>query len=257
MTQLTALIADDEEILRLEIKKMLNRLWPELEICAMAKNGIEALEMIRRLRPSVAFLDIQMPGMTGLAVARQTKGSTQVVFVTAYDQFAVQAFESEAVDYLLKPLMEERLVQTIARLKRQLKHRVNPPNPLDLEIKMKQIVRILENGSPPERLRLIKVKTGSELRFIPVSEVIYFKAEDKYTIVKTQNSEFLIKTPIKTLESQLDPERFWQVHRSAIVNIDKILKIKRSFTNQMQISFEGIADTLKVSRSFEHLFTHM
>ena len=262
MTQLTALIADDEEMLRLEIKKKLNRLWPELEICALAKNGLEALEMIRRLRPSVAFLDIQMPGMTGLAVAKQTPGTTQVVFVTAYDQFAVQAFESEAVDYLLKPLMEERLVQTIARLK----HRLTPPeppaepqteNPLDLEIKMKQIVRILENGSPPDRLRLIKVKTGSELRFIPVSEVIYFKAEDKYTIVKTQNSEFLIKTPIKTLTSQLDPERFWQVHRSAIVNIDKILKIKRSFTNQMQISFEGMADTLKVSRSFEHLFTHM
>lgn len=253
MTQLTALIADDEEILRLEIKKKLNRLWPELEVCALAKNGLEALEMIQRLHPTVAFLDIQMPGMTGLAVAKQTAGTTQVVFVTAYDQFAVQAFENEAVDYLLKPLMEERLVRTIARLK----HRVNPPNPLDLEIKMKQIVRILENGSPPDRLRLIKVKTGSELRFIPVSEVFYFKAEDKYTIVKTQDREFLIKTPIKTLASQLDPERFWQVHRSAIVNIDKILKIKRSFTRQMQIAFEGIADTLKVSRSFEHLFTHM
>ena len=262
MTQLTALIADDEEILRLEIKKKLNRLWPELEICAMAKNGIEALEMIQRLHPTVAFLDIQMPGMTGVAVAKHTPGTTKVVFVTAYDQFAVHAFESEAVDYLLKPLMEDRLVQTIARLKHQLKHRVNPPelpadNPLALEIKMKQIVRILENGSPPDRLRLIKVKTGPELKFIPVSEVIYFKAEDKYTIVKTQDREFLIKTPIKTLGSQLDPERFWQVHRSAIVNIDKILKIKRSFTNQMQISFEGIADTLKVSRTFEHLFTHM
>ena len=254
----TALIADDEEMLRLEIKQKLNRLWPELEICAMAKNGIEALEMIQRLRPTVAFLDIQMPGMTGVEVAKQTMGTTQVVFVTAYDQFAVQAFESEAVDYLLKPLMEDRLVRTIARLKHQLTPAEPPAEPpLALEMKMKQIVRILENRSPPDRLHLIKVKTGSELRFIPVSEVIYFKAEDKYTIVKTQDREFLIKTPIKTLAFQLDPERFWQVHRSAIVNIDKILKIKRSFTNQMQIYFAGCADTLKVSRTFEHLFTHM
>ena len=257
----TALIADDEEILRNEIKEKLNRLWPELHICAMAKNGIEALEMIQTLHPTVAFLDIQMPGMTGITVAKHTPGTTKVVFVTAYDQFAVQAFESEAVDYLLKPLMEDRLARTIARLK----HQLTPPakeirpgeSPLALEMRMKQIVRILETESPPDRLRLIKVKTGSELRFIPVSEVLYFKAEDKYTIVKTRDKEFLIKTPIKTLASQLDPERFWQVHRSAVVNIDKILKIKRSFTRQMLISFSGCSDTIKVSRSFEHLFTQM
>ena len=254
MTRFTALIADDEENLRLGIKEMLNRLWPELTISAMAQNGIEAVEIIRRLRPNVSFLDIQMPGMTGVEVARQTAGTTKVVFVTAYDQFAVEAFENEAVDYLLKPLTEERLDKTILRLKNRLDR---PEKAFELEMKMKNIVRILEHRSPPDRLRLIKVKTGSELRFIPVSEVVYFKAEDKYTIVQTQDREFLIKTPIKTLESRLDPDQFWRVHRGAIVNINKILKIKRSFTNQMHIAFAGLSTTIPVSRSFEHLFKHM
>jgi len=254
MIRFTALIADDEEVLLQEIKGMLNRLWPELEIIAMAKNGIEAVDMIQRLLPDVAFLDIQMPGMTGVEVARQTAGLTKVVFVTAYDQFAVQAFENETVDYILKPVMEDRLGRTIGRLKHQL---IQPGKTLDLEIKIKKLARILEHGSTPDRLRLIKVKTGSELRFIPVPEVIYFKAEDKYTIVQTRDREFLIKTPIKILESQLDPDQFWRVHRSAIVNINKILKIKRSFTNQMLIAFAGLSNTIPVSRSFEHLFRHM
>jgi len=254
MNQYTALIADDEQILRQAMKKMLNRLWPELDIIAMAENGIQALEMIQNLQPDVVFLDIQMPGMTGVEVARQTAGAARVVFVTAYDQFAVQAFENEAVDYLLKPLMEERLNRTIVRLKNQL---AKSENPLDLEVKIKKLVRILELKSPPERLRLIKVKIGAELRFIPVPEVVYFKAEDKYTIVQTRDREFLIKTPIKTLESQLDPDQFWRVHRSSIVNINRILKIKRSFSNQMLIAFKGISSTIPVSRSFEHLFRHM
>jgi DNA-binding LytR/AlgR family response regulator len=258
MKQITAIIADDEENLRKGLCLLLERLWPELKILGQAQNGIEALSLIELEKPDIAFLDITMPGMTGIAVAKKVSNACKVVFITAYDHFAVQAFESEAVDYILKPVTQERLKTTLERLKKQLDEKVQP---LEFDLKMKKIIQVLKNKDVPEYLRLIKVKTGSDLRFVPVSQVLYFKAEDKYTIVQTAVNEFLIKTPIKDLENDLendlDPKQFWRVHRSAIVNIERIQAIKRSFTNQMIIGFDQTTHHIAVSRSYEHLFKQM
>jgi len=254
MKQITAIIADDEENLRKGLTLLLERLWPELKILGQAQNGIEALSLIEFEKPDIAFLDIKMPGMTGINVAKKVSNACKIVFITAYDHFAVQAFESEAVDYILKPLTQNRLKATIDRLKKQLGEQEQP---LDFDLKMKKIIQVLENKDVPEYLRLIKVKTGSDLRFIPVSQVLYFKAEDKYTIVQTATNEFLIKTPIKDLENDLEPKQFWRVHRSAIVNIEKIQAIKRSFSNQLIIGFNETMHTIAVSRSYEHLFKQM
>jgi len=254
MKQITAIIADDEENLRMGLILLLERLWPELKILGQAQNGMEALSLIELEKPDIAFLDIQMPGMTGIAVAKKVPNACKIVFITAYDQFAVQAFESEAVDYILKPLTRKRLETTLERLKKQLGEKAQP---LEFDLKIKKIIQVLENKDVPEYLRLIKVKTGSDIRFVPVSQVLYFKAEDKYTIVQTASNEFLIKTPIKELENNLDPKHFWRVHRSAIVNIERIQAIKRSFTNQMIIGFDQTTHHIAVSRSYEHLFKQM
>jgi len=254
MKQITAIIADDEENLRISICLLLKRLWPELKILGQAQNGIEAVSLIEHEKPDIAFLDIKMPGLSGVNVAKKVSNACKIVFITAYDQFAVQAFESEAVDYILKPVTQKRLKTTIVRLKKQLIEQDRSP---EFDLKMEKVLQVLENKEIPDYLRLIKVKTGSDLRFVPVSQVIYFKAEDKYTIVQTVFNEFLIKTPIKDLEKDLDPKHFWRVHRSAIVNIEKIQVIKRSFTNQMIIGFDQTDHTLAVSRSYEHLFKQM
>ncbi len=249
-----AIVADDEENLRIGICLMLKKIWPQLDIVARAENGTEALAMIREKRPDIAFLDIQMPGMTGVAVAKKISSFCKVVFITAYDRYAVEAFENEAVDYILKPASEQRLQVTIDRLKKQLGQGTTGDGD---DQRIQKVIQVMENRQAPKYLRLVKVKTGPDLRFVPVSQILYFKAEDKYTVVQTQDHEFLIKTPIKDLEGQLDPGRFWRVHRSAIVNIDQIKVIKRSFTNQMMIGFEGIDQTIAVSRSYEKLFKQM
>lgn len=248
----TAIIAEDEPILARGLKTLLSRLWPELTVRGIAHNGPGALALMTDVRPDVAFLDIQMPGYTGLDVAAKADSSVRIVFVTAFDQFAVEAFEREAVDYILKPVTEERLAMTVARLKKRL---ARPA--ADGDDRIQRIVKALAQQAPPERLRLIRVKTGDELRLVPVSEVLFFKAEDKYTVVRTREREFLIRTPIKDLEQDLDPDQFWRVHRSAIVNIDRIEAIRRSFTNQMMIAFPDMDETIPVSRSHAHLFAHM
>ena len=254
MKKWRAIVADDEENLRVGLSMMLEKQWPELKIVAQAENGTRALALIQEKKPDVAFLDIRMPGMTGVAVAKKVSSFCRIVFITAYDQYAVQAFESEAVDYILKPATSERLQVTIQRLQHHFertdKNRIENGT-------VQKVIQVLENRQSPEYLRLVKVRTGSDLRFIPVSQIIYFKAEDKYTVVQTADHEFLIKTPIKDLEAQLDPNHFWRVHRSAVVNIDQIKVIKRSFTNQMLIGFETIDQTIAVSRSYEHLFKQM
>lgn len=254
MKKWRAVVADDEENLRIGISLMLEKLWPQLEIVAQAENGAEALSMIEEKKPDVVFLDIQMPGMTGVAVAKKVSSFCKVVFITAYDRYAVEAFESEAIDYILKPATQQRLQVTIDRLK---KHFDEKQHTVDESRGLQKAIQILENRQTPEYLRLVKVKTGSDLRFVPVSQIFYFKAEDKYTVVQTKDHEFLIKSPIKELEKQLDPKAFWRVHRSAIVNIDNIKVIKRSFTNQMLIGFDGIDQAIAVSRSYEHLFKQM
>ena len=252
MRAYTAVIADDEAYLRTGLAGMLTELWPELEILGLAENGIQALEMIRDRQPDVAFLDIQMPGITGVAVAKKVSAHCRVVFVTAYDQYAVQAFEAEALDYILKPVDRQRLAATVDRLKKRLGRDGEPGG--GVEAHVRRAVQILENRSAQDYLRLVRIKTGSEIRLLPVADIFYFKAEDKYTVVQAADREYLIKTPIKELETRLDPEVFWRVHRSAIVNIDRVGTVGRSFTNRMVIRFDGVDATVPVSRSREHLF---
>lgn len=252
MKPLTAIVADDEDLIRASVVRHLERLWPELAVIGQAGNGLEALALMEQTVPDIAFLDIQMPGMTGLEVAKQSGGRGNIVFITAYDQYAVQAFDSAAVDYILKPVNPERLAVTVARLKK-LCGSLNPASREQIQ----KVIQLIENRETPDHLCLITVKTGSELRFIPVAQVIFFKAEDKYTIVQTASHEFLIKTPIRELADRLDPDQFRQVHRNAIVNVEKIQAIQRSFTNQMVIRFADTDRKIPVSRAYENLFKAM
>lgn len=255
MINLRAIVADDEEHIRMGIENLLKKLWPDLQIIGQAANGIDALALIENEKPDMAFLDIQMPGMTGLQVAKKVYRFCKIVFITAYDNYAVQAFDSEAVDYILKPVSPDRLKITMDRIKKQFSSQpslVSSSPAADSSIE--KIIEMLAQQKPPEYLNLIKVKTRSEIRFIPVSQILYFRAEDKYTIVQTLEKEFIIKTPIKTLETQLNPSQFQRVHRSSIVNMEKIRLVKRTFTQQMIICFEQCDHTVAVSRTYECLF---
>ncbi len=249
-----AIIADDEKNLLKSLKKALNKLWPELLISGETTNGKEAVNLIEKIRPDVAFLDIKMPGLSGIEVAKEIEGICSIVFVTAFDSYAVDAFENEALDYILKPIEEKRLIQTINRLKEKLLSKDNSPH---VGKKIEKIISKLNQGEKPSFLQLIKVKTGVEIIFVPVSEVLFFMAEDKYTTVKTAKKELLIKKTIKELETELDPDQFWRVHRSSIINIDKIKKITRSFSNQLIVQFENTDRTVTVSRAYSHLFKQM
>ncbi|MCA1787804.1 MAG: LytTR family DNA-binding domain-containing protein [Desulfobacteraceae bacterium] len=237
MKTVTAIVADDEDLIRAGVVRHLERLWPELAVTGQAKNGMEALDLMEQTAPDIAFLDIRMPGMTGLEVAKKSRGHCSIVFITAYDQYAVQAFESEAVDYILKPVNPDRLAVTVGRLKKLC----GSPNPASRQ-QIQKVIQLIENRDPPDHLNLITVKTGEELQFIPVARVTFFKAEDKYTIVQTASHEYLIKTPIRELAKRLDPDQFRRVHRSAIVNMEKIQAIQRSFT----IILKGMDSKIKV-----------
>ena len=249
-----ALIAEDEPNQLIGLKKMLQRFWPELQICGEAADGETALALIGQTRPDVVFLDIKMPLMSGLEVARQVHEQCRIVFVTAFDRYAVQAFENEAVDYLLKPISEERLAKTVARLKNRL------DLPLEGAERNPNLAELLERLNQVQAsgwLQLIKVKCGAEVRLIPTSQICFFKAENKYTTVQTAHGEFVIRTAIKELAESLDPGSFWQVHRSAIVNIHQVDKIKRTFSNRLMVAFKNTDKTIKVSGAYEHLFRHM
>jgi DNA-binding LytR/AlgR family response regulator len=254
MIRPTAIIAEDEENLRSNLRIMLQRLWPELHICGEAANGCEAIDLIERENPDFVFLDIKMPELSGFDVAKTVSNNQKIIFVTAYDQYAVQAFENEAIDYVLKPVTEERLEKTISRLKRRA---MSPSIDSHLDSKIEKLIQLLGTKKSFEKLRLIKVKIGTEIQFVPVSHICFFKAEYKYTTVQTSQKEFIIKMPIKELEIRLDANLFWKIHRSAIVNIDKIFKIKRSATNRMLITFANIDKSLTVSKAYEHLFKDM
>ncbi len=249
-----AVIADDEKNLLKSLKKTLNKLWPELLISGEACNGKEAADLIEKIRPDVAFLDIKMPGLSGIEVAKEVEGICLIVFVTAYDSYAIEAFTNEALDYVLKPVDEKRFLKTINRLKDKLSSNVRSPQ---IKEKMERIITRLQNEEKHPSLQLIKVKTGVEIRFVPVSEVLFFMAEDKYTIVKTDAREFLIKKTIKELEEELDSVQFWRVHRSSIINIDKIKKVTRNFSNQLVVIFENSDRKVRVSRAYSHLFKQM
>ena len=255
MADPNAIIADDEEQLRIHLKLKLADLWPELTICGEAQNGLEALKLIESCRPAIAFLDIKMPGLTGLEVAQKIRADCRVVFITAFDQYAIEAFENEAVDYILKPVTDKRLGKTINRLKKQISA-VPDPSP-DFSAAMERLLAALIHKKSPGYLKWIKVRHGEEVRLISIDEVCYFKAEDKYTVVKTREGESLIKKSIRQLGEELDPERFWRIHRGTIISIGQISGVSRSFSGRLIIKLKELPETLTVSRSYAHLFKQM
>ena len=252
--RITAIIADDEPRLAEYLRARLAVLWPELVIAGMAANGPDAQALLAREAPDVAFLDIQMPGLTGLDVARAADPDVHLVFVTAFDQYAVDAFERAAVDYLLKPVTDERLAQTVARLKARANGNGTAP---DVQAALEAIGRWLPSTTPPERLAWIRASTGPHVRLIAVDEVVYFQANDKYTSVFTADGEALIRTPMKDLCDQLDPKRFWQVHRGTIVNVAHIATTTRELTGRVTLTLKGRPDKVVVSRAYAHLFKQM
>jgi len=255
MANSEAIIADDEKQLRTHLKSKLAVLWPELTICGEAENGLEALELIESCRPAIAFLDIKMPGLSGIEVAQKIRVNCRVVFITAYDQYAIEAFENEAVDYILKPVTDKRLQKTIKRLKKQISAISNPP--IDFHQTMDRLLAALKDKQLPGYLKWIKVRHGEDVRLISVDEVCYFKAEDKYTVVKTRAGESLIKKSIQQLTAELDPDHFWRIHRGSIINVNFIDRINRSFSGHLSVKLEELPEVLKVSRTYAHLFKQM
>ncbi|HEY0857433.1 MAG TPA: LytTR family DNA-binding domain-containing protein [Albitalea sp.] len=248
----TALIADDEPHLATHLRDQLQRLWPQLQVVHLARNGPEAAERIAALQPDLAFLDIRMPGLTGLEVAQGIEGATRVVFVTAYDEFAVQAFEQEAVDYVLKPVKAERLANTVARLQRALE----APGIDDAQLAA--VLQRLRPAAPaPAPLRYIRAGSGESTHQVDVDDVLFFRADDKYTCVQTAAAEHLIRTPIAELATQLDPEQFWQVHRSTIINLRHVAGTRRDELSRLFVRLRGHAAELPVSRAYVHLFKPM
>jgi DNA-binding LytR/AlgR family response regulator len=248
-----ALIADDELNLAQHLKAMLAGLWPELEILPLAANGLEALRAIDDEAPQVAFLDIRMPGLTGLELAGRIEARTHVVFVTAYDQYAVEAFDRDAVDYLLKPVTEERLAKCVERLKRKLAAAESPP---ELAEMLQRIARAIP-GAAAGKLRWIRALKGEEVQQIAVDDVLYFQAADKYTCVITRAGESLIRTPLTELAGQLDAGLFWQIHRGTVVNMNAVASTRRDLGGRVFVRLKDGDTELPVSRAYSHLFKQM
>jgi DNA-binding LytR/AlgR family response regulator len=253
----TALIADDEPHLAAYLRTQLATLWPELQIVAIAPNGAEAADAIAAWQPDLAWLDIKMPGLTGLEVAQGIEGATRVVFVTAYDEFAVQAFEQEAIDYVLKPVNAERLGKTIERVRRALAAPLDGSAHEDTRLAAALQRLLPAPGAVASRLRYVRASQGELMHQIDVGEVLFFRADDKYTCVQTATGEHLIRTPIAELAAQLDPAHFCQVHRSTIVNLQFVAGTRRDELSRLFVRLRGHAGELPVSRAYVHLFRAM
>jgi DNA-binding LytR/AlgR family response regulator len=251
-----AVIADDERLMREQLRSRLQELWPELEIVAEAKNGAEAVEMVSKHRPEVVFLDIRMPAKTGIEAAREIAALPgrvpEIVFVTAYDEYAIDAFKQGVIDYVLKPAERERLALTVERLKARLA--APSPSPDALQ---QALARLAEKLEPPARLKWIQASIGAELRMIPVDDVLYFVSDEKYTRVQTAQQEALIRKPIKELIAELDPAQFWQIHRSTLINTSAIAGVTRDERGRQLVTLKGRPEKLEVSRSYAHLFKGM
>jgi DNA-binding LytR/AlgR family response regulator len=271
----TALIAEDEPLLAANLQAELARAWPELRIVANVGHGAAAVEQALALRPDVVFLDIRMPGMTGLEAAQALAedwpdGAPShaalplIVFVTAYDQYALQAFEHAAVDYVLKPVQPERLTQTCDRLRAALTARRDAPAasvPAALDATLAQLRSLLgaPGGSAPAAspLAVIQASVGAAIHMVPVADVLYFEAADKYVRVITAQREYLIRTSLRELLPQLDAQRFWQVHRGTVVRADAIATALRDDSGKVHLTLRGHADKLVASRLYAHLFKAM
>lgn len=251
MTQPRAVIAEDEDNLREQLRETLGAVWPELEICAEAGDGIQALRALERHAPDVIFLDIQMPGMSGVEVARQASGRCHVVFVTAYDNYAVSAFEQGAIDYVMKPLTTARIAQSVGRLRERMSS--TPPR---LEGLLQSLAGRLD-GTRRDYLRWVTASQGAETRLITMEEILYFRSDNKYTVVATAERDSLIRIPIKELVGQVDPATFWQIHRGTLVNVNSIAGVTRDFRGHMELRLKQRPETLAVSDSYTHLFKQM
>lgn len=243
----SAVIADDEPLLREGLRQALAQAWPELEVVAQAANGAEAVAAVREHRPAFAFLDIEMPRLNGLEVAREVRELTHVVFVTAYDRYAVEAFERGAVDYVLKPASGERLEETVRRLKARLGEAAPKADEL-----LAELARRIAPGA--DRLQWLQASLGNTLRLINVDDVFYFQSDTKYTRVATREGDALVRKTLRELCAELDPRHFWQVHRGTLVNIRAIASVATDDTGRREITLRERPEKLEVSRTFAHLF---
>jgi len=254
----TALIADDEPLLRERLAAHLARLWPELQVVAQARNGREAVELFEDLAPQVVFLDVHMPGLSGIDAARCMVGRAQIVFVTAYEQYAVKAFEQGAIDYLVKPFDEARLAETVQRLKQRLGPQASAAGDGTLDALLDRLAGELRGRGEARRwLQWIKASVGTTVRLIPVEQVLFLRSDEKYTLVVWDGGEALIRKTIRELADELDPERFAQIHRSVIVNLARISQVSRGLNETADVHLTGRSEVLPVSRSYLHLFRQM
>jgi DNA-binding LytR/AlgR family response regulator len=255
----TALIADDEPLLRDALRRQLANVWPELEIVAEARNGREAVRMFEEQHPDICFLDVHMPGLSGVDAAKQIGRRAHLVFVTAYDHYAVQAFAQGALDYLLKPVEQARLAETVSRLKERLQSSRPAINTEQLLQQLSaQLAKLQEKSGP---LRWIRAQAGKTVRLIAVDDVDYLRSDAKYTLVAWRDggkpAEAVVRTPLKELVEQLDREQFAQVHRSIVVNLRAISHVRRQDNDTAEIHLKGREDVLPVSRNYLHLFRQM
>jgi DNA-binding LytR/AlgR family response regulator len=260
MEKVRAVIADDERLMRDQLRMRLAEVWPELEIVAEARNGDEAIAAVAEHRPDLVFLDIRMPGKTGVEAAREIGDACHVVFITAYSEYAVEAFEQGAVDYVLKPAERDRLELTVERLKKRMGAR-----PADISGLLERLAAKLDEsgsadvGAPGRKqyLQWIQASMGQQIRMIPVAEVLFFTSDEKYTRVQVEGYEALIRKPIKELVEELDPGQFWQIHRATIVNVKAINGITRDFRGRQLVQLKNHSEKLEVSRNYTHLFKQM
>jgi DNA-binding LytR/AlgR family response regulator len=263
-----AVLADDERLMREQLRARLTEVWPELQIVAEAKNGNEAVALVDEHRPDIVFLDIRMPGLTGVEAAKQIAQMAvaddellpEIVFITAYDQYAVEAFEQGVADYVLKPAERERLAVTVQRIRKRLVQRhagEAAPAGAPLQQLLQQLSAQMNPGSAPPRLQWIQASVGASIQMIPVDEVLFFISDEKYTRVQTATVEALIRKPIKELVDELDPNQFWQIHRSTLVNVKAIAGVSRDFRGRQIVSVKGHKEQLEVSRSYLGLFKGM
>ena len=262
-------IADDERLMREQLRARLAEVWPELQVVAEARNGSEAVALVAEHRPELVFLDIRMPGLTGVEAAKQIAQMEigddellpEIVFITAYDQYAVEAFEQGVADYVLKPAERERLALTARRLQQRLAQREGAEgvarSGAPLQQLLHQLTAKMNPGGAPQTLQWIQASVGQAIQMIPVDEVLFFISDEKYTRVQTATVEALIRKPIKELVDELDPQRFWQIHRSTLVNANAIASVTRDFRGRQIVAVKGHPEKLEVSRSYLGLFKGM
>jgi DNA-binding LytR/AlgR family response regulator len=267
-------LADDERLMREQLRARLAEVWPELQIVAEARNGLEAVQLVDQHRPDIVFLDIRMPGLTGVEAARQIAQlpprpghenddgdlPPEIVFITAYDQYAVEAFEQGVADYVLKPAERERLQVTVGRIRQRLAARHGAgeaPDGPHLQQLLHQLAARLNPGGAPQYLQWIQATVGQAIQMIPVEDVLFFISDEKYTRVQTAQVEALIRKPIKELVDEIDPRLFWQIHRSTLVNVKAIAGVTRDYRGRQIVAVKGHPEKLEVSRSYTGLFKGM